>query len=133
MPSTRLPVTTPARTPPAPLPTDADASTLPDHDVRRKKPPFLSFLLRMDTLRSAARVASLLVVDLAAVFGAIFTALALKDAVLGDLDAPEVWNQTRDIVAFVYLVTVLLFARGELYARRSVRPGLRSEEHTSEL
>ena len=121
MPSTRLPVKTPTRTVPAPQPVDA---TLPEHDVRRKKPPLLSFLLRMDTLRSAARVASLLVVDLVAVFGAIFTALALKDAVLGDLGAKEAYDQTRELVAFVFLVTVLLFARSDLYARRSVRPGL---------
>src|SRR5687768_12125321 len=93
-------------------------------DVRRKKPPLLSFLLRMDTLRSAARVLSLLAVDFIGVFGAIFTALALKDAVLGDFVAREMFDQTREIVAFVYLVTVLLFARGDLYARRSARPGL---------
>src|SRR3712207_3653269 len=121
MPSTRLPVKTPTRTAPAPQPVEA---TLPDHDVRRKKPPLLSFLLRMDTLRSAARVLSLLAVDLIAVSGAIFTALALKDAVLGDFDATAIADQTREIVAFVYLVTALLFARSDLYARRSVRPGM---------
>src|SRR5687767_5970462 len=122
MPSTRLPVKTPTRTAPVPQPVDA---TLPEHDVRRKKPPLLSFLLRMDTLRSAARVLSLLFVDLVAVFGAIFTALALKEALLpAELVWQDVYDQTREIVAFVYLVTVLLFARGDLYARRSVRPGL---------
>jgi len=97
---------------------------LPDRDVRRKKPPVLSFLLRMDTLRSAARVLSLLAVDFASVFMAIFTALALKEAVLGDLVLREAYDQTREIVAFVFLITVLLFARSDLYARRSVRPGL---------
>jgi exopolysaccharide biosynthesis polyprenyl glycosylphosphotransferase len=97
---------------------------LPGHDVRRKRPPLLSFVLRMDTLRSGARALSLLALDLFATFSAIYTALALKDAVLGDLDSREVYDQTRDIVAFVFLVTVLLFARGSLYARRSVRPGL---------
>ena len=97
---------------------------LPEHDVRRKRPPLLSFVLRMDTLRAATRVLSLLLLDLVAIGGAIFTALALKDAVLGDLQTSEVYDQTRDIVAFVFLVTVLLFARGDLYARRSVRPGL---------
>jgi len=122
MPSTRAPVQTEIHTrhqavAPADLP-------LPGHDVRRKRPPLLSFLLRMDTLRSAGRVLSLLLVDFLAVFGAIFTALALKDAVLGDLQTSEVFDQTREIVAFVYLVTVLLFARGDLYARRSARPGL---------
>lgn len=97
---------------------------LPERDVRRKKPPLLSFLLRMDTLRSAGRVLSLLAVDFASMFLAIFTALALKDAVLGDLVAREAFDQTREIVAFVFLIMVLLFARSDLYARRSVRPGM---------
>jgi exopolysaccharide biosynthesis polyprenyl glycosylphosphotransferase len=92
--------------------------------VRRKRPPLLSFLLRMDTLRSGARIVSLLAVDFAGVFAAIFTALALKDAVLGDVNVRESLEQTLDIVAFAYLVTILLFARSDLYARRSVRPGL---------
>ncbi len=109
------------------VPPQSEAAPVPDLrpvDVRRKRPPLLSFLLRMDTLRSAARVLSLLAVDFVGVFGAIFTALVLKDAVLGDLDVSEMADQTREIVAFVYLVTVLLFARGDLYARRSARPGL---------
>jgi exopolysaccharide biosynthesis polyprenyl glycosylphosphotransferase len=97
---------------------------LPEYDVRRKRPPLLSFLLRMDTLRSGARIVSLLAVDFAGVFAAIFTALALKHAVLGDLVVRDSLQQTLDIVAFAYLVTVLLFARSDLYARRSARPGL---------
>jgi exopolysaccharide biosynthesis polyprenyl glycosylphosphotransferase len=109
----------PQEAPPAPTAVD-----LPGHDVRRKKPPLLSFLLRMDTARALARVVSLLAVDLAGLFGAIFTALALKDIVLGDFDARESYDQTRDLVAFVFLIAALLFARSDLYARRSVRPGL---------
>src|SRR3712207_1602824 len=97
---------------------------LPERDVRRKRPPGLSFLLRMETMRAAARIVALLALDLLAVAGAIFTALALKDFVLGDLVLREVYAQTREIVAFVYLVTALLFARSDLYARRSVRPGM---------
>ena len=115
--------------PPAPVrraqsqPTPASLR-LPEYDVRRKRPPLLSFLLRMDTLRSGARVLSLLAVDFLGVFAAIFTALALKDAVLGSVDVSQSLEQTLDIVAFAYLVTILLFARSDLYARRSARPGL---------
>ncbi len=97
---------------------------LPERDVRRKRPPLLSFLLRWDTVRGLGRILALLAVDLVAVTAAIFVALALKDAVLGDVDRGEVWAQTREIVAFTYLVTVLLFARSDLYARRTIRPGL---------
>src|SRR3712207_5366433 len=107
-----------AAEPPAPL---ADLP-ITERDVRRKRPPALSFLLRMETMRAAARIVSVLALDLLAVAGAIFTALALKDFVHGDLVLSEVYDQTREIVAFVYLVTALLFARSDLYARRSVRP-----------
>lgn len=112
-------------TPPPPLtPPPAELTHLPDKDVRRKRPPLLSFLLRMDTVRSAARVTALLLLDFAGVFGAILTALALKGWVLGDLNWREVYDQTRELVAFTFLITALLFARSDLYARRSVRPGL---------
>jgi FlaA1/EpsC-like NDP-sugar epimerase len=97
---------------------------LPERDVRRKRPPLLSFLLRMETMRAGARIALLLLFDLFGVAAAIFTALALKEVVLGDLVVRDVIEQTREIFAFVYLITALLFARSHLYARRSVRPGM---------
>jgi exopolysaccharide biosynthesis polyprenyl glycosylphosphotransferase len=130
MPPTRQALNPETRTPVPPRPSARAAQpapapgSLPEYDVRRKRPPLLSFLLRMDTLRSGARIVSLLAVDFAGVFAAIFTALALKDAVLGDVNVRESLEQTLDIVAFAYLVTVMLFARSDLYARRSVRPGL---------
>ena len=49
--------------------------------MRAKRPPMLSFLLRWATMRRFARVVTLLALDLAGVFLAIFTALLLKDAV----------------------------------------------------
>ena len=51
-----------------------------DHDMRRKRPPALSFLLRMSTLRRLARTVSLLALDFAGIAFAIFTALVLKEA-----------------------------------------------------
>src|ERR1039457_636303 len=53
-----------------------------DRDMRRKRPPSLSFLLRMATARRLARVVSLLALDFAGVALAIFTALILKALVL---------------------------------------------------
>ena len=98
---------------------------LPPTDIRRKRPPALSFLLRMDTLRRFSRVVSLLVLDFAGVFAAILTALMVK-AVLRD--GEWAWSasfvEARESVAFAYLVTALLFARSGLYAERSQRPGL---------
>jgi exopolysaccharide biosynthesis polyprenyl glycosylphosphotransferase len=97
---------------------------LPDRDMRAKRPPFLSFLLRWTTVRRAARVVSLLALDLAAIVGAIFTALCLK-AVARDAWNPHVsWEQAKDYVPFAFLVASLLFARSGLYAERAQRPGL---------
>ncbi len=94
-------------------------------DVRRKRPPMLSFLLRLDTLRRAARVVSLLLLDFFGIFFGILTALMIKAVVL--VENPDLRVQvgaTEEIVNFAYLVTVLLFARSGLYSARGERPGL---------
>ena len=93
-------------------------------DMRRKRPPLLSFLLRLHTLRRVARVISLLTLDYMGVVGALFTALIVKTMIRGNLDPEAAWRQTRSWVAFAYLVTVLMFARVELYADRPRRAGL---------
>jgi exopolysaccharide biosynthesis polyprenyl glycosylphosphotransferase len=102
---------------PVPLP-------LPVRDVRRKKPPFLSFLLRFETLRRVVRVISLLVLDFIGVVGALFTAVMLKLAVHDQLNAGYGWRDTKHYIPLAYLVTVLLFARVDLYADRTRRPGM---------
>ena len=101
-----------------------EAITLPGHDVRRKRPPALSFLLRMDTARRLARIASLLAIDFVGVYMAIFTALVIKAAVRDRLDVGAALHTTKTYVVFAYLVTALLFARSGLYADRAERPGL---------
>jgi len=106
----------------------AAVAVLPERDVRRKRPPALSFLLRMETLRRALRIASLLLLDFAGVWLALFTALLLKIVIKHDTSMHEsvsmASGQTRDFLAFAYLVTVLLFARSDLYSDRPRRPGL---------
>jgi exopolysaccharide biosynthesis polyprenyl glycosylphosphotransferase len=102
---------------PAPL-------VLPERDVRRKRPPALSFVLRLETLRRVARVLSLLILDFVGVVGAVFTALMLKLAVRGHFDLHLGWRETKPWIPFAYLVTVLMFARVDLYADRPRRPGL---------
>ena len=97
---------------------------LPARDVRSKRPPALSFVLRLETLRRLARVASLLALDFAGVFLAIFTALIIKAVARNALDWSAAWHETLNTIWFAYLVTVLLFARSDLYAVRAARPGL---------
>src|SRR5205807_2747363 len=54
----------------------------------------------------------------------LFTALVVKEAIVGAPDLKEAWRQTGTWGAFAYLVTVLMFARFDLYADRPRRPGL---------
>jgi exopolysaccharide biosynthesis polyprenyl glycosylphosphotransferase len=107
------------RVAPAPSPL-----SLPSRDVRRKRPPLLSFLLRMETLRRIARVASLLAVDYVGVASALWTSLALKTLLHGHLTVVGAWHSAQKWIPFAYLITVLMFARGDLYADRPRRPGL---------
>ena len=95
-------------------------------DIRRKRPPVLTFLLRMETLRRGLRVLSLLAVELAGVFGALFAALMVKAVLQGSRIDPWTasYQEAADTVAFAYLITALLFARSGLYADRAQRPGL---------
>jgi exopolysaccharide biosynthesis polyprenyl glycosylphosphotransferase len=93
-------------------------------DVRRKRPPALSFLLRMETVRQLARIASLLALDVAGVFLAILTALCIKALAKNAWDLQGSLDETQNTVAFAVLVTVLLFARSGLYDSRAERPGL---------
>ena len=97
---------------------------LPPQDVRRRRPPVLSFLLRMETLRRLARVVSLMALDFVGVFLAIFTALMVKEVVKhGDVGVRPVAGRRRsDYVAFAFLLTVLLFAKEGLYADRAAAP-----------
>ncbi len=95
-----------------------------ERDMRSKRPPALSLLLKMTTARRLARVLALLALDFAGVALAIFTALILKAAVRGHADVQQAINETRHILPFAYLLTALLFARSGLYADRGQRPGL---------
>ncbi len=109
---------------PGSAPESAAPLPLPDRDVRRKRPPFLSFVLRWETLRKVTRVLSLLALDFIGVVAALFTALMVKLAVHGELNASVAWQDIKHWIAFAYLMTVLAFARVDLYADRTRRPGL---------
>jgi exopolysaccharide biosynthesis polyprenyl glycosylphosphotransferase len=99
------------------------AAPLVDRDVRRKRPTMLAFLLRLETLRKTLRVASLLFLDYWGVLAALFTALELKLALKGHSSFTLGWHETKHWFSFAYLVTVLMFARADLYADRPRRPG----------
>jgi exopolysaccharide biosynthesis polyprenyl glycosylphosphotransferase len=82
------------------------------------------FLLRKETLRRLTRVVTLLALDFVGVGAALFTAFAIKLALTSDATLQNTWGFTRPALAFAYLLTVLMFARVDLYADRTRRPGL---------
>jgi exopolysaccharide biosynthesis polyprenyl glycosylphosphotransferase len=82
------------------------------------------FLLRMETLRKLVRVVTLLAIDFLGVTAALFTAFAIKLALKDGATLQDTWTNTRPALAFAYLLTVLMFARVDLYAERTRRPGL---------
>ncbi|MGP0047674.1 MAG: sugar transferase [Solirubrobacteraceae bacterium] len=97
---------------------------MPARDVRRKRPPLLMFMLRAETVRRIARVIALLALDFIGVVASIFTALTVKLVFRGEFTFHRAWSDARPALAFAYLLTVLLFARVDLYADRPRRPGL---------
>jgi exopolysaccharide biosynthesis polyprenyl glycosylphosphotransferase len=97
---------------------------LPERDVRRKRPPLLAFVLRVQTLRRLIRVTVLLALDFIAVTAALFTAFAIKLALNSSFTFHDTWSFTRQPLAFAYLLTVLMFARVDLYSERGRRPGM---------
>ncbi|MEJ7891515.1 MAG: sugar transferase [Solirubrobacteraceae bacterium] len=98
---------------------------LPTQDVRRRRPPALSFLLRLETMRRGLRVCSLLLIDFVALLLAIFTALLVKQGIKTGSWANEPANATtQEYLSFAFLLVVLLFAKERLYADRPQRPGL---------
>jgi exopolysaccharide biosynthesis polyprenyl glycosylphosphotransferase len=103
---------------------DSVPVSLPERDVRRKRPPLVSVLMRRATARTLTRTVTLLVLDFGAVCGALFTANALKLIVESGLKTSVAWRSTDHFLALAYLLTVLAFARLDLYADRPRRPGL---------
>ena len=108
-----------------PIETIVPDFALSDRDVRRKRPPALSFLLKLDTLRVLVRVGTLFMLDGIGIYMAILTALCLKAGLLtGDWQLRPQAAETDRYFDFACLLTVLLFARSGLYSARGERPGM---------
>jgi exopolysaccharide biosynthesis polyprenyl glycosylphosphotransferase len=101
----------------------AGTVTLPPRDVRARRPFLLRTIIRLHTLRALFRVTALAALDAAGVFMAIWTALELKAYLRDKSDLTLSFDQAQDVAPLAILVTLLLFARSDLYADRAVRPG----------
>jgi exopolysaccharide biosynthesis polyprenyl glycosylphosphotransferase len=102
---------------------EVEPVSLPDRDVRAGKPLILRSVLHFATLRAIARVATLVALDLAGLFFAIYTALVLKAALRSPEQVDQMWAQANEYFPLAALVMLLLFARSGLYRDRAQRPG----------
>ena len=108
-----------------------EGSTAPDftlshRDVRRKRPPAMAFLLKLDTLRKVVRIGTLGHARLLRhLHGDPDGAAAQGRAAERRLEPAQrqAARWTREF-QFAFLVTVLLFARSGLYSSRGERPGM---------
>ncbi|MFN2613098.1 MAG: sugar transferase [Solirubrobacterales bacterium] len=109
----------------APRPRAAgDARRPPEQrDIRAPRRYLLGALLNRDVYRRAGRLLGLLAIDIGGVYAAIFTALAVKALIRGELGLTAVAQATTDFAPLACTVTVLLFAGRGLYGRRESRPG----------
>ena len=93
----------------------------PRRDVRARKPGILHG--PWEQVRKFLRVAVLAGLDALGVFGAIWTALEVKVFFLVGSDIGGSFQQAQGAASLAVLVTLLLFARSQLYADRARRPG----------
>jgi exopolysaccharide biosynthesis polyprenyl glycosylphosphotransferase len=96
---------------------------LPARDMRAPRPYLLGALLRLEVMRRVVRLIVLLAVDLAGLVLGIWTALEVKQAILGGPGFGFAFEQALEVAPLAGLVMVLLFARSRLYADRTLRPG----------
>jgi exopolysaccharide biosynthesis polyprenyl glycosylphosphotransferase len=121
-PGPRFPRSSPTLRVAGTIPADVDHQEL-RRDVRARRPSVIGALVNARAVERGLRVVSLLALDFAALLGAIFTALAVKELILGDFVFSEEMGTALDYMPFVFLVTVLMFARSGLYSQREARPG----------
>src|SRR5947199_3624431 len=94
-------------------------------DVRAATPPILRVTHLAPALRRVASITALAAIDVAGVTAGLFAALVLREIYYGrTINWHGLWQAERDWLPFLILVTLLVFAQGNLYADRERRPGL---------
>src|SRR5215475_8172526 len=94
-------------------------------DVRAATPPILRTSHLAPVLRRLASITALAAMDVAGVTVGLFAALVLREIYYGRaINWHALWQAETDWLPFLILVTLLVFAQGNLYADRERRPGL---------
>jgi exopolysaccharide biosynthesis polyprenyl glycosylphosphotransferase len=101
--------------PPSPEPTD----------VRSAKPPILRASHLVPVVRRLTSIFLLAAMDTAGVTAGLFLSLVLREVYYGrSLSWGSLWQAETEWLPFLILVTLLVFAQGDLYAERERRPGI---------
>jgi len=103
---------------------EASTKATPVRDVRATTPTFVRRVLRTSTLRASLRIITLLACDYLGLAIALVGWLSAKAWLKGNFDEALVRSQVDSYLTFAFFVTVLLFARHDLYKERIHRPGL---------
>ncbi len=94
-------------------------------DIRAGRPYLLSRASLTALARRLASVCSLVALDLGGLTAGLYSALALREWWVGH-DPPQwagIWETEKDWLAFLALVTALVFWRAGLYRQREIRAG----------
>jgi exopolysaccharide biosynthesis polyprenyl glycosylphosphotransferase len=107
----------PVRALPAPSPQPTD--------VRSATPPIFRASHLAPVVRRLASIAALAAIDAAGITAGLFLSLVLREVYYGrSLDWGSLWQAETEWLPFLILVTLLVFAQGDLYAERERRPGI---------
>jgi exopolysaccharide biosynthesis polyprenyl glycosylphosphotransferase len=94
-------------------------------DIRASRPSFLTWSSAATATRRLASIASLVALDLGGLVLGVYAALVVRELYYGR--TPPLWNvlwkAEKVWLPFLTLITLLVFAQGNLYAERERRPG----------
>jgi exopolysaccharide biosynthesis polyprenyl glycosylphosphotransferase len=96
-----------------------------DGDIRRRRPYLLSRRPMRAFLRRLASITVLIVLDVSALVLGVYAALFAREVYRGD-SSPlwgVLWRAEASWLPFLVVITVLVFWRAGLYARREIRGG----------
>ncbi len=94
-------------------------------DVRSATPPIFRVTHLAPVVRRLASIAALAAIDAAGVTAGLFVSFLLREIYYGrSLHWGSLWQTETDWLPFLILITLLVFAQGDLYAERERRPGL---------
>ncbi|MFL5965386.1 MAG: sugar transferase [Gaiellaceae bacterium] len=105
---------------------EAERPPVPVEDIRSARPYLFSRRSLVALARRLASIAALVILDLAGLVLGVYVALILRALYLGQWPPlwGLIWRTETDWLAFLTVITVLVFWVGGLYRRRELRAGV---------